>query len=226
MVKIKDIPVEERPIERLILKGSEYLSNEELLAILFKTGTKNISSKDLGVNLLSSVGDITNLKDITFEKLINIKGIGNSKAAILLAALELSKRVNVEKKSLYHEKISSPEIIYRYFKDIIGNKKQECFYVVYLDSSKVVIENKLLFVGTINYSLVNPREVFKAEYLNGATSIICVHNHPTGNIFPSKNDIEITNNLVEIGKLHLINVIDHIIIGKDNYYSFLENKDI
>lgn len=226
MVKIKDIPVEERPIERLILKGSEYLSNEELLAILFKTGTKNISSKDLGVNLLSSVGDITNLKDITFEKLINIKGIGNSKAAILLAALELSKRVNVEKKSLYHEKISSPEIIYRYFKDIIGNKKQECFYVVYLDSSKVVIENKLLFVGTINYSLVNPREVFKAAYLNGATSIICVHNHPTGNIFPSKNDIEITNNLVEIGKLHLINVIDHIIIGKDNYYSFLENKDI
>ena len=103
---------------------------------------------------------------------------------------------------------------------------QECFYAVYLDASKKVIKVKLLFKGTLDHSLVHPRELFKEAYLLSASSIICVHNHPSGNITPSKEDKMLTSNLVRIGLIHGIPIIDHLIIGKNNYYSFFENGDI
>lgn len=225
-VKIKDIPIKDRPCERLIEYGVEALSNEELLAIVFKTGTKGSSAKDLAVNLLSKIESIKKLNDINLEQLKNFKGIGNSKACNLLASIELGKRINREVDTLKNIKLTSADLVYKYYKDKIGDKKQECFYVVYLDTSKKIIDDKLLFLGTINYSLVHPREIFKEAYLLGSSAIICIHNHPGGNPLPSKQDYEITNNLIEASKILGIKFLDHIIICKNNYYSFLENNDI
>jgi len=225
-VKIKDIPKADRPCERLIEYGVETLSNEELLAIIFKTGTKGNSAKDLGSELLSKIENIKKLNDINFEFLKKFKGIGMSKACNLLACIELGKRINREVDTLKNVKLTSADIVYKYYKNKIGDKKQEYFYAVYLDNGKKIIGDKLLFIGTVNYSLVHPREIFKEAYLLGASAIICVHNHPGGNPLPSKQDYEITNNLIEASKILGIKFLDHIIICKNNYYSFLENNDI
>ncbi len=223
MTKIKDLPILDRPIERLINNGVETLSNEELLSIILKTGTKNKSVKDLSLEILSKY-NIHELININAKNITDIKGIGNTKAASLLAAIELGKRMNKEVDTIINIKIDNSLKVFDYFKDIFKNKQQEYFYCLYLDNSKKVIKNKLLFMGTLNYSMVHPREIFKEAYLVGAASIICVHNHPTGNIEPSKNDIELTNNLIKIGILHGIKIDDHVIIGKNKYFSFFENN--
>ena len=226
MVKIKDIPINDRPCERLILNGVESLSNDELLAIILKTGVRGKSAKELSQLLLSKIGGIKKLNDINFEYLNKFKGIGKSKACNLLAAIELSKRINSEVDTLKNIKLNNSELVYKFYREKIGNKKQEYFYCVYLDNQKRIIEDKLLFIGTINYSLVHPREIFKEAYLLGASAIICIHNHPGGNPLPSKQDLDITNSLIDAGKILGIKVVDHIIICKEKYYSFLENNDI
>lgn len=225
-VMIKDIPENDRPRERLMEKGAEILSNEELLAIIFKTGTNGKSAKELGALILSKVGNIKKLNDINFDYLRKIKGIGMTKACNLLAAIELGKRINREVDTIKDVRLTNSEIVYKFYKDKLGDEKQEYFYAVYLDTNKKIIGDKLLFIGTINYSLVHPREVFKEAYLKGASAIICIHNHPSGNPLPSKQDYDITNNLIEAGKILGVKVVDHIIICKNNYYSFLENNDI
>ena len=218
--------VNDRPIERLISKGSSSLSNEELLAIILKTGTKGKSSKDLASNLLSKINNITELKTINLENLTKVNGIGLIKGATILACVELSKRLNKQIENINNIKITDSNIVFEYYKDIIGDKLQEYFYCLYLDNSKKVIKEKLLYIGTVNYSLVHPREVFKEAFLLSASSIICIHNHPSGNIIPSKQDIDTTNKLIEIGRLVGIEIVDHIIISKDKYYSFFENDVI
>ena len=220
---IKDIPVNDRPIERLINNGAENISDEELLAIILKTGTKEASSKMLASILLNNIGGIKNLKDVTLNKLKQIKGIGTVKAATILACIELSKRMNKKIDTLYNIKITSPDIIYNYFKDKLIDKKQEYFYAVYLDNDKKIIQEKLHFIGTINHSLIHPREIYKDAYLCSASGIILIHNHPSGNITPSKEDISTTNNLNEIGNLFGIKIVDHIIISSQGYFSFVEN---
>ena len=225
-VRIKDIPKSERPIERLIENGSEVLSNVELLTILIKSGTKQKSAKTLAEEILKQVDDIHKLRDLNFEQLKKIKGIGSKKAATILASLELAKRINDELDSVNGLKITDSSLVYKYYKNKIGDKLQEYFYCIYLNSAKKVIKDKLLFIGTINQSVVHPREIFKEAYLVSASSIICVHNHPAGSIFPSKEDINLTNKLVEIGNLLGVKIVDHVIITKNNYYSFFENNDI
>jgi len=225
-VGIKDIPIEERPRERLINLGVENLSNEELLAILLKSGTKNTSVKVLASNILKELDSINDLKDITLENLMSIRGIKKAKACELLASIELGKRINQKINNINQIKIVDSSSIFEYYQNILSDKKQEHFYCVYLNTKNQIIKDKLLFVGTINESLVHPREIFKEAYLLSASSIICIHNHPTGNVEPSKNDIIITKQLKEVGNLLGINVLDHIIIGKDNYYSFMDNGKI
>lgn len=225
-VKIKDIPINDRPCERLINNGVESLSNEELLAIILKTGTKGVSSKDLGIELLSSIGNIKKLNDINFQYLKKFKGIGSIKACNLLASIELGKRINKEIDSINNIKLNNSSLVYKYYKDKIGSKKQEYFYCVYLDTHKKIIEDRLLFIGTVNYSLVHPREIFKEAYLLGASAIICVHNHPGNNPLPSKEDYNITKKIMEVGKILDIKLVDHVIVCKNNYYSFLENNDM
>lgn len=225
-IKIKDIPKEERPRERLIASGVEQLSNEELLSILLKSGSKNVSAKELANILLKKIGSINKLEGINYHTLSNIKGIGEAKACAILTAVELGKRIKKENNSLNNIQITSSDIVFNYFKHIFSNKKQEYFYCIYLDNKKKVIEVKLLFIGTINQSLAHPREVFKEAYLLSASAIICVHNHPSGNVFPSKDDFTLTRRFIDIGMLMGVPVIDHIIIGEDKYYSFVENGDI
>lgn len=222
-MKIKDIPKSERPVERLLMYGANSLSNEELLSILIKTGNKDDSAKDLALKVLSLVSG--NISDINYQKLSKVKGIGDIKSAVILAALELGRRSN-SLKSLNSVKITEASIVFNYYRNVFINKKQEYFYSIYLDSNKVVISEKLLFIGTLDHSLVHPREVFKEAISVSASSIICIHNHPSGNVMPSRNDIEITKRLIEIGDMLGIRVIDHVIIGSDKYYSFLENGDI
>ena len=220
-IKMKDIPVKERPRERLIKEGVEKLSNEELLSILIGNGTKGVSAKDLSLKVLDKIKSIGNANLLNYRSLLEIKGLGVAKACSLLAAFELGKRVNIENNSLNSEVINNSSAVFNYFKNIFLNKKQEYFYCLYLDSKKHVISNKLLFMGTLNRSIVHPREVFKEAYLLSASSIICVHNHPSGNVEPSKDDIDITNQLSSIGYIMGIKLVDHLIIGSNKYYSFL-----
>ena len=224
-IMIKDIPKLERPRERFIKYGVNSLSNEELISIVLRNGTKNISVKDLSNKILSSYSDVTNLKDASISSLCKISGVGEIKAITLLSAIELGKRVY---SNSYSDKIilNSTNLIFEYLKDFFIDKKQEYFIALYLDSKKTLIDKKILFIGTLNRSLVHPREVFKYAYLYSASSIIIVHNHPSGDVTPSKEDKIITSKLYEIGKINDINVIDHVIIGNNNYYSFYENGDI
>lgn len=226
MSKIKEIPVLDRPIERLINIGPSFLSNEELLAIILRTGSKNMSSKELALSLLKNFENIKDLKNIDYSYLIKKEGIGKTKAASILSVIELAKRINTEVDNINNIKITSSDIVFNYYKNKFETKKQEYFYCIYLDQAKKVIKEKLLYIGTINASLVHPREVFKEAYIVSATSIICVHNHPSGNTIPSKQDIELTSNLKKLGIIHGIEILDHIIIGGNSYYSFYENNRI
>lgn len=223
---IKDIPIKERPRERLIELGSKNLSNEELLSIILRCGTKNKSAKELSLEILKELKNIENLKDITINKLLSINGIGLSKATLLIAVIELGKRIFLSKKQDDKTSYTNPNVIYENTKYLFDNKKQEYFYCLYFNNKQQLIGQELLFMGTVNKSLVHPREVFKYAYLYSASSIICLHNHPSGDVTPSLEDIKLTNALVEIGCLQNIPVLDHIIIGDNNYYSFRDNGKI
>ena len=226
MTKLKELPILERPRERLKHYGIENLSNEELLTILIGSGNKFCSAKELSSKILASLESINDLANITYEKLTKIKGLGPSKISNLLAAIELSKRIKKSSTSLFEVKITNSSILYDYYKEKFTNQMQECFYCIYLDASKKIIKSKLLFKGTLDRSLVHPREIFKEAYLLSASSIICVHNHPSGNITPSIEDKNLTDKLVSLGLIHGIPIIDHLIIGENSYYSFYENGDI
>ncbi|MDD2203624.1 MAG: DNA repair protein RadC [Bacilli bacterium] len=223
---IKDIPDNEKPRERMMKYGVENISNEDLLAITIKTGTKSFSSRNIASFILSQINDISELKYFTIAKFTKIKGIGYIKAIELITALELGRRVYYEPQSNIRTKFNNPLSIYEYFRYKINDIKQEYFYCLYLDNKKNLIDYKLLFMGTINMSIVHPREIFKNAYLLSASSIICLHNHPSGNSKPSMEDKKITTNLVEIGKLLGIEVVDHIIISNNDFYSFYENNDM
>lgn len=225
-MKVKDLPINERPRERLIEYGKENLSNEELLSIILKTGNGKVSVREISNNLLNYFNGIENLKNVTKEQLQNVKGIGKVQALTILSVVELGKRIymmsNGENKIL----LNSSRAIYDYMKYQLYDKKQEYFYCLYVNQKKELIERKLLFMGTLNRSVVHPREVFKNAYLCSASGIICVHNHPSDDISPSREDIRLTNALVELGQVNGIPIIDHIIVGNDNYYSFYEDGKI
>ena len=226
MVKFKNIPNSDKPRERLYNYGSENLSNEELISIILKTGSRKYNVKEVSLKLLESIGDIHKLKDIGISSLTKIDGIGKVKAIELKAALELGKRVYMNEYNVDKIKLNSGRAIYNYFSNILCDKEQEYFYCVYLDTKGNYLGKKCLFIGTINNSIVHPREIFKEAYLLSANGIICVHNHPSGDSTPSKEDVNVTLKLKEIGIIHGINLIDHVIIGKNNYYSFYEDGKI
>ena len=224
-LKIKEIPQDERPRERLLCYGVGQLSNEELLAILLKTGTKDMSAKVLGAYILIELGNISALQHTSYQTLAQMKGIGSAKACTILAAIELGKRV-LQKKSILFQKFTDAYQVASYYQDKIGMLKQEYFICIYLDVSRELIHEKILCIGTLSRSLVDPREVFKEAYQVSACSIICIHNDPSGEVLPSKEDILFTSQLVKVGKMLGIEIVDHIIIGEDKYYSFFENNRI
>lgn len=225
-MKFKNIPDNEKPRERLIKYGVENLSNDELIAIILKTGSKKNSVKELANNILCTYKSIKNLKDLRINNLIKINGIGRVKAIELLASLELGRRVYEEVDYNDLVSLTNPKIIINYFNKIFTDVKQEYFYVVYLDSKNKFIDKKLIYKGILNKSLVHPRDIFKEAYLLSACNFICIHNHPSGDATPSIEDVEVTRKLKEIGILHGINLLDHIIVGNNNYYSFYEDGNL
>ena len=223
-MKIKDLPFNERPRERVKRVGIENISNEELLAIIIKTGTKNKSVKEIACEVLKKIKSVNNLSNITINTFSDIKGLGDVKTIEIMAAIELGKRIFLEKSNEIDVIYNKPEIIYENNKYLFEGKKQEYFYCLYLDNKNKLIERKLLFMGTLNRSVVHPREIFKEAYLTSASGIICMHNHPSGDITPSMEDNYLTESLINIGKIQGIQIVDHLIIGKDNYYSYFDNQ--
>ena len=225
MIKFKNIPDTDKPRERLYNYGANNLSNEELISIILKTGSKKYSVKEVSLKLLETINDLSKLKDIGISSLMKIDGIGKVKAIELKAAIELGRRVYLDN-NINKIKLNNPLNVYEYFKIILNDKKQEYFYCIYLDTKGNLLDKKCLFIGTINNSVIHPREIFKEAYLLSANGIICVHNHPSGDSSPSKEDILVTKKLQELGIIHGIKIIDHIIIGNNNYYSFNDNNKI
>lgn len=221
-MKIKDIPINERPRERLERYGVSNISNEELLAIIIKNGSKNNSARDISLEILKRCHNLNDLNNINLQTFKDIKGLGRVKSIELVASIELGRRISLNKINDDNIRYNSSKLIYLDNRNLFQNLKQEYFYCLYLDCKNKLIERKLLFMGTINRSIVHPREVFKEAYLLSASNIVCLHNHPSGDINPSREDIVLTKSLVEIGKINGINIIDHLIIGNSNYYSFYD----
>ena len=222
---IKEIPKEERPRERLINYGVSNLSNEELLSIILRCGTKNKSVRELSFDILKEFKSINNLKNATLNKLMTINGMGLSKSMIIISMIELFKRMNL-KNELEETKLNNANKVYEYTKYLFNDKNQELFYCLYFNTKQQIVGKELLFIGTVNKSITHPREIFKYAYLYSASSIICLHNHPSGDTTPSREDIDFTDALVKIGMIQKIPVIDHIIVSNKSYYSFLENGKI
>lgn len=225
-MKLKEMDIDERPRERLLKYGASSLSNTELLAILLNGGTKNYNALSMSSTIIKNINGFYNLKNVTKEILLKEKGIGLVKAVNILAMLEIAKRLYLDKSYKRTIRYNNASVIYNDNKYLFYDKMQEYFYCIYVNSKNEVIERKLLFMGTVNRSLVHPREIFKNAYLTSASGIICMHNHPSGDVIPSMEDIMLTKSLEEIGRLQNIPIIDHIIIGCNTYYSFYEDNKL
>lgn len=218
---IRDFPQEERPRERFIKSGAESLSNQEILAILLRTGTKDESVLQLANRVLTNFNGLRSLKGASLEEITAIKGIGTAKGIQILAAIELGRRItNLVQNDLYT--IRSPEDGANYVMNDMRFLSQEHFVVLYLNTKNQVLHKKTVFIGSLNASIVHPREVFKEAIRRSAASIICLHNHPSGSPEPSREDIEVTKRLVQSGKIVGIEVLDHLIIGDNKYVSLKE----
>lgn len=216
---IKDFPTSEKPREKMQMLGAGALSNAELLAILIATGSKDKTAIELSQDIIC-LGDkgVGSLADLTTKDLMQIKGIGLAKAITIIAAIELGMRV---RKSAFLErtKIETPTDVAQKVANAMLYLKKEEFRLVLLDTKNKVISFETISVGILNAALVHPREVFERAVSKNANSMILVHNHPSGDLIPSKDDINLTKRLIECGKMMGIEVLDHIIVGEGNYLS-------
>lgn len=223
---IKELPPDDRPREKLLLKGSQNLSDAELIAILLRTGKKGKSVIEIARELISSEGNLSMVAGKTVDSLQKVSGIGKDKAATLAAAFELSRRILSQSKWLSNKKVTSPQEIADIFIPILRDENKEKFIVVCLNSANKIIKHETISVGNLNSSIVHPREIFKVAIDCSSASIILIHNHPSGNPEPSNEDISITKKIVESGKIMDIPVFDHLIIAGDTYTSFVEKRII
>lgn len=220
---IYSIPTKERPRERLKEHGEEALSVQELLNLVIGKGGAGESVMLLSQRLLQKFGNLKNLADASLEELCSIKGIGFAKACQLKAALELGKRAaNSGNQNILV--IDGPQIAAEYISPYLKDKKKENIFLLLLDTKKKLIKKSLISVGTLNASLLHPREIFKEAVSNLAAGFILLHNHPSGDPAPSPDDVSLTKQLVAASKFMDIAFLDHIIIGGPDYYSFRENQ--
>jgi len=220
-MKIRDLPEQNRPRERFLKHGPEALSDAELFAILLRTGSPNENVIDMSNRLIAEYG-LDKLFDCSLKELQQIKGIGPSKAMQILAMAELNKRNNQAKNPI--KKISHAQDVFNLFHDRLKDKKQEYFYILMLNTQNNIIGEQLIGKGILDASIIHPREVFKPAIKNSCSKIVLVHNHPSGDPEPSSEDKEITEKLARAGGELGINVLDHIIIGKDKYWSWTEDQ--
>lgn len=215
-------PVEERPREKAIYYGIETLSNQELVAVILRTGNKEMSVLNLAQFLLDEIGGFQELKDIDYQRLIQIKGIKQAKAIELMACIELAKRM--QSKQSIKNRIRQPKDSYAYIKNKLMFEKQEKVVLLCLNNHLEIVQDKLLFIGSGDVSLLETKEVFQYTLRSGCNRIILIHNHPSGNPKPSHEDQEITRKIEMMAKHLDIEFIDHIIIGDHCYYSFKSNQ--
>jgi len=220
-MKLKSLPKVERPREKLIAKGPQNLKDEELLAILLRTGVEGKNVLEIARQILRKYSK-KRLFKLTYEDLLKIKGINSAKACTILASMELVKRaLEVGEETL--PKIES-------IKDVIAqmsylrDKTREHLAALYLNARNELVFKKHIFVGTLDANIAHPREIFEHALTNHASSVILVHNHPSGDPEPSKADLEITKRIQEAGKIMGIDVLDHIIITKTKAFSFKQKK--
>lgn len=225
VLTIKEVPESERPRERMLALGASGMSDGELLAILLRTGARKESALSLAQRLLRETGGLRGLADCRVEQLCELRGIGTAKALQLLAALELGKRMaraGLGDMPL----IRSPQDVSALVMEELRYLQQEHFVVLFLNTKNRVIGRETLSVGSLNAAIVHPREVFRAAVKRSAASVICVHNHPSGDPDPSPEDIQLTDRLVEAGHLMGIELLDHIIIGDRSFVSLKERGDL
>lgn len=215
-------PVEERPREKAIYYGIETLSNQELVAVILRTGNKEMSVLNLAQFLLDEIGGFQELKDIDYQRLIQIKGIKQAKAIELMACIELAKRM--QSKQSIKNRIRQPKDAYAYIKNKLMFEKQEKVILLCLNNHLEIVQDKLLFIGSGDVSLLETKEVFQYTLRSGCNRIILIHNHPSGNPKPSHEDQEITRKIEMMSKHLDIEFIDHIIVGDHCYYSFKSNQ--
>ena len=217
---IHDLPRIERPREKLLKYGAGRLSDPELIAVILRTGKRGESVLNLARRLLKTA-QFSKLSEISAQNLRAISGIGSAKACELLAAIELGKRL-FQNKKITIAQLLKPQDVFDHLKDIRESKKEH-FVVFFLDSRNQQIHREIISVGTINASLVHPREVFEPAVKHLAVQVILCHNHPSGDLEPSEEDLTVNKRLTESGKLLGIEVLDHIIVTKDSFSSFKEN---
>lgn len=220
--KITDWPLAERPREKLMMHGASTLSEAELIAILIRTGTGKATAVDLAKTLLKDFKSLGKLASRQFQELRQYKGLGDTKSVTLVAAFELGRRAASHQQSANKAQICSPEDVVRRYQSTWRDTQQEIFMVLLLDSANHLLNEVEITRGILNSSLVHPREVFKHAIIEPAASIILLHNHPSGNPEPSTEDIQITRQIVEAGKIIGIPIHDHIIIAGEKYTSFAE----
>ena len=218
---IKQLPPELRPRERLLAAGPSALSDGELLGLLFGIGSREKTAVELAGEVISEAGGLHGLYDVSVHELMEINGIGEAKACIILAAVELGRRIG-QVRNPGRPVISSPADVERLLRGRIANLDRENFVVVLLNTKNEVIETPTVSVGTLSASLVHPREVFKPAIRASAASVILAHNHPSGKVEPSREDREVTKRLGEAAGVLGIEVLDHIIVG-DGYFSMKEH---
>ena len=222
---LHDLPPDERPRERLIKFGEQALSAQELLQLILGRGVAGESVAVMAQKLLTQFGSLQKLSEAGLEELSSIKGIGPAKAAQIKAAFEISRRLSTQTESYKSKELTDPEKVYKLVKSKLKDYHKEHFYVISLNSRNYSIAE--VSIGSLNASIVHPREVFAEAIKNKAASVIFSHNHPSGDPEPSEDDLEITKRLVEAGKVLGIEVIDHIIITKNNFLSIKnQNPDL
>ena len=221
---IKEIPLNDRPREKMAANGAAVLTDAELIAILLRTGTAEKSAIDIASEMTADGGLYKRLAGITrLNELTNIKGLGQAKAATVLAALEIGRRI-ASAKPIEKIHLSCPQDVADFLMPRLRYAAKEQFVVILLNNKNKVIGTEVVSEGSLSSSVVHPREVFALAILHHAAAIMVAHNHPSGDPKPSIEDEEVTRLLLRSGKVLGIPMIDHVIIGDGNYYSFLENE--
>ncbi len=219
-------PLDDRPRERLFSKGEDQLSDTELLAIILRTGHKGESAISLARRLIAKFGSLSALADAEPERYIGIKGLGRAKAAQLRAAIELGRRIAFSLRNIEGERISSPADVKDYLTGRFGYKKKEEFWVVFLNAGNYVLSVDKVESGTVNKAYPIVREIVKKAILKESVSVICAHNHPSGGLSPSDEDLRFTRQLRIALTSVDITLLDHLIISSGGFYSMAENGQI
>jgi DNA repair protein RadC len=219
---IREWAEDDRPREKLLLKGRQSLSDAELIAILMGSGSRNESAVDLAKRILKESSDnLMELSKLSVQDLMKFKGVGEAKAISIIAALELGKRRRGAE-ALERKKISSSKDVFEFFSSIVGDLTYETFYILLLNRANSIIRGVQISEGGISGTVADPKKIFKLALDHNATSIILCHNHPSGNVKPSQDDIALTKKIKKAGETMDISVLDHIILGDEKYYSFAD----